>query len=203
MAVINGLTLPTPLLGLYRKHEESCWIQPKSWALSCGVIACCFSWLMGRKRLALIKTHQWWKLSDSFSPSVYLSLSWLQMKFGATTLLTRVSGLNNLNWWDDTSSSQPAFVYYLKITRTQAAQLAAHQGGHSSHSWLQSNFFLWWQWPSHTWSMEPTFSCHAASKAHNTRGRDERRRDIKVGFSDLGLWSARFQAGPSLLARRE
>lgn len=165
--MINGLITPPPLLGLYRKHEDVCWFQPKNWALSCGVIVGCFYWLMGRMRLALIKTHQWWKLqklSDSFSPSVCLSLSWLQMKFGATALVTQGSQLNISNWWDDTSSSQPAFGCYLKFTGTQAAQLPAHHRGHSSHSWLQSNFFcggsspvihgLWNQLSGERWEEE-------------------------------------------------
>lgn len=91
VVLVNGLrhTHSTPSFGAVQESCRNLLDSTQKLGLSCGAVEWCFNWLMEKIRLALITTHHWWKLhklSDSFSPSVCLPLSRLQMKSGATTL---------------------------------------------------------------------------------------------------------------------
>lgn len=163
------------------------------------VIEWCFNWFMGRVRLALIKIHQWWKwykLCDSFSSSVSLPLSWLQMTFGATTLLN--SGISNkylkLVGWHQ---QQPACFWLLFKDHQDKGSAPPSSPGRTSESQL-TTVKLVSVVPEAQWNSDyrTNFITSCSFKECNTQRKEENRKDTKVAFSDLVLQSARFQAGP-------
>lgn len=154
---------------------------------------------MERIRLALITIHQWWKLyklSDPFSPNVCLPLSWLQMKFRATTLPNSdiaIKYLESVGW----HQQQPACFWPQFQDHQDKCSTPPSSPERTSESQLNTPK-LFPVVPVAQWNRDyrTNFITSCSFKERNTQGKDESRKDIKVAFTDLVLQSARFQAGP-------